>query len=577
MTAQRCLALRLMVFACLGVFTTSATASINTFTSGTPPIGDGNLYPRSVNPARQAIGGGASPDTYFDPNNGVGFFNLNGNPAFFDANNLLTRPAQLLSGEAFWTDPKIGNFIGPSGNPFSLAHIGFDLGFPESDFGFDMAIASVSTDLPTSLRFQIQDEASNTAQGRLLFEIDSSGDGGSPGEIIPDLAGTFFTLNSPRVAYEARYRIPYFDLVDLLANENDDYDFDNPSPIRHFDIFLEDIATGGGTTQIAIDNFVIGDTAVLNPTAEPTYIPVIGPIGDNRPQLFTYALEDLPPDAPDDIFPLELADLGDRDFTALTVIGEGLGALEEVGARAHTRSTSVYFETDNAGTELFGHEITHTLQGSGNTDLPPNQTAIEEAAATRVDNLVNTAPNPAPGSAPGNALGDSGTTSALTRGTAPSPQIIEVTTVLQANPTDNALQQAFQQAALQAQATEQAIQPANDDESVRLELVQLTEQTLAELAGDAGLNPPSYYLNYSAQQYLALKTALGDAMLLGDGGSTVVPVFNNAGGIVTYAVTAWLVSDQSGLFQSVITVPEPASLLALAAMVGLVRTPRRQR
>jgi hypothetical protein len=77
---------------------------LHTFTPDPPPIGDGIDYPRMINPARQFPGGGVAPDA-FDAGMGVIFNNTNGNPAFFDGNNLLTRPSALVTNEAFWTDP----------------------------------------------------------------------------------------------------------------------------------------------------------------------------------------------------------------------------------------------------------------------------------------------------------------------------------------------------------------------------------------------------------------------------------------------------------------------------------------
>ncbi len=287
------------------------------FTSGLPPVGDFEDYPRSLNPARQAPGGGASPGSFFSTI-GVSFNNLNGNPAYFDANNLLTRPATLINNEAFWTDPKFGQFSSGGGGTFELAHFGFDFipGFTDGlDFGFDLAMASVSTDLPTGsffdeqtgnfitapfLPFQIQDDNFNTARGTLVFASGASS-GPEEGAIFAETVGTFNTLGSPRTAYEARFRIDQSFLQGLIEYENDLFGGDpggdpeeDPGdggfvsgPIQFFDIDLANITTFGGTTQIAMDNFVLGGTPAINdPLREPLTFSPFDPVGANTPQYF---------------------------------------------------------------------------------------------------------------------------------------------------------------------------------------------------------------------------------------------------------------------------------------------------
>ena len=308
-------------------------------------------YPTTLNPARQAGGsGGAFSDTFFTYE-GVGFTNLNGNPAYFDSNNLLTRPAALISGDAFWTDPKVGNFTS-GGSSHQLAQFGFlfdDASSFGSDFGFDLAIASVSTDVPASLSFQIQDQNGYTATGMLILGSAPAAVSTQP-EISPvildigaryaESAGTFNTLNSARVGREARFRLSHDDLMNLIYNQNDisdpgsaNYIENYVSAIEFFDIDLMDIATGGGTTQVAIDNFVLNNAELPLPDREPVFVPSFGPIGENTPQYFNYASEvaaDLP--AETQIADIDLNLLSDEGFTAITATGD----LENLGAEAAT-------------------------------------------------------------------------------------------------------------------------------------------------------------------------------------------------------------------------------------------------
>mgnify|MGYP006300300369 FL=1 len=306
-----------------------AAGDFFSFTSGPPPLGDIDVYPRSLNPARQSPGGGAGADTFFS-SPGVDFNNLNANPAYFDRNNLLTRPATLISNEAFWTDPKIGSF-NFGGSTFDVSSIGFSFdpvfGPIGADFGFDLALARVDTDLPTSsffdagsgnnktavfLPFQVQDENDFTARGELVFANGVSDIEFGESAFFAQQVGTFNTFNSPRTAWEGRFRFNQTDLQQLIANQNggfgDDEDFPDddgfdPSSIVFFDIDLDSVATFGGPSQIAIDNFVTNNAPVLDdPFVEPLLVRPFEPVGPNTPQYFIDASEedsDPFPDAPE--------------------------------------------------------------------------------------------------------------------------------------------------------------------------------------------------------------------------------------------------------------------------------------
>jgi hypothetical protein len=228
---------------------------LHTFTPDPPPIGDDIDYPRTLNPARLLPGAGIAPD-FFDAGTGMIFQSTHGNPAFFDANNLLTRPAARITNEAFWMDPKIGVFDTGMGED-EHASFGFQFS-PQAgeDFGFDVAIASVSEAPPTTLPFFIQNTDGDVGSFTLGLTL-----GG--GDVAPVEAGTFDTLNSPFQGREARFRIPHAQIEALLGDS---------SPLLIFSINLYDLSTLGGTTQIALDNFVLAGASAL--PNEPQHEPV---------------------------------------------------------------------------------------------------------------------------------------------------------------------------------------------------------------------------------------------------------------------------------------------------------------
>ncbi len=529
-------------------------AQFNTFTSGGPPLGDGNDYPRSLNPARQS-GGGASVDTFFSAT--VGFTNVNGNPAFFDSNNLLTRPAALINGDAFWTDPRLGNFETSSGTPFSIAQFGFefyDNGF--DSFGFDLAVASGSGPVPTSLPFQIQDFDSDAfGFGSLVLDPNQ---GGEFDEIFPSNAGTFFTIGG-RQGREARYRIERFEIEDIIGESLS-------GGTWFFDIDLEGIATLGGTTQVAIDNFVLDSATLPMPTREPVYLPPTPPIGPNRPQYFNYAetTNDQSDGDPYDLTDEELQDL----LVNLFIAGSSdiIPAIGEV----NPRSTSITFDGNSIDNGLSGHEVTY---------IPSAEVSASEAmegllifAAEFLPQLINNLPR-------------------FDQRNAPLPQIIDVLSLLELT-SDIALDQAAEQydempAILEFEVLEQGflneiVPIADDTSSDQLQLLtsgaEDSQSTTASIVAAAVSPEAMFYLNYTVDDYLALKESLNEPWYEGDAGSFVTPLYDGNGEILTFSVSTWTVSSQSGIFVPVILgaqVPEPGSLALL--LLGVVATTVRLR
>lgn len=538
-----------------------------TFTSGNPPIGDGNVYPRSLNPARNASGGVGISGGTFPSNGGVDFSNLNGNPAFFDANNLLTRPASLIQNEAFWTDPKNFNFVNSGGQVFPFAQMGFFVYGAEgrSEFGFDVAIASASGNVPTSLAFSIQGDDDWFGSGQLLL----TPDGGSPenGIFGPSDVGTFASLGG-RQGREARFRFDMSELLGLLEFEGEDPGFDgNDDPIdieRNIDVLAMDfrlvpLVTPGGTTQIAFDNVVLdGAEPFFEP--EPVILPPLPPAGPNRPQYTFYAEVENPPtdgDVNDLNADLDAA-FGDEDFAQIQVnqLTQGLGAAPA------TSSLNVIFTTSSTENGLVGHEAAHAVQ-TPSTFVPPDaESNVELAGETAFL---------------GNALQD--VVDGLTNGRSPDPQIVEILSEIQTNFGDAA-------EILEGLLDETDITPLDDPNDTQFQIdVQPTNSPEGGgNGGGAGLLLASlqivqsstldagamYYQGYSPREYQRLVEGSGGPRL-GDMGSYLTPTFGDDGQQVGWRVASWVVSDQSGFYTPIVTnIPEPVTGLAGGALAGLV-------
>jgi len=528
----------------------TSMAQVNTFTSGGPPLGDGNDYPSSLNRSSQSSSGGATVDAFFSDL--VGYTNSNFNPAFFDSNNLLTRPAALINGDAFWTDPKIGNFTGPSGGTFPLAQIGFQFDHAAfNTFGFDIAVASASEAVPATLPFQIQDFDSDTfGNGQLVLDPDA---GGGFGDLYPSDSGSFFTLGG-RQGLEARYRIDKFEIEDLTGE-----------PLSggtwFLDIDLLGVATLGGTTQVAIDNFVFDGASLPQPTREPVYLPPTPPIGPNRPQYFNYA-QTTDDQSDGDSYDFTASDLGD-DLTSVTATGE---VPQDIGADAFTHSSTIYFQSNSPDNGLYSHEVTHELAP------PPGDDGI--GPSVELENRVE------------NSSGG------VESGDAPSLQILDVQTLLNAG-DQRTLDTAGQQ--LESPQDVQPLDAAQDSPDGLLGLVNIgnpvgastvaSESPVSLLGSTIAFGTfaaePMFYVNYTVDDYLALKESLSEDLLEGDSGSVVSPVLDLNGEVATYLVSTWTVTTQGGVFLPVqfggTEVPEPSTGLLLLAMSGGAFVLRRRR
>lgn len=553
-----------------------------TFTSGLPPVGDGTVYPRSINPARQGVGGAAID--FFSTSSGTRFSNSNGNPAYFDANNLLTSPASLITNEAFWTDPKLGTFNSSGGDPFELAQFGvafFASIYQGMDFGFNLAMASVSEDLPTAsfgvstfayLPFQVQDEDGNSAQGRLVFG--DSGDD-SLGDIYAEEFGTFQTLSSPRTAYEARFELEQNELWQLIAEENgfaDNFDpeTDTASPIHHFDIDLAGIATGGGTTQVAMDNFFVGNATLPAselPRETLLYQPQ-QPVGENTPQYFSLdALSTM----------IDFGQASDGMRVALsTVLGDVSGLNLGSIISGVTQETAVHlFDTSiDSGFQPGISSLTTTPQSTGG------------GLIGGIGNILSLLPEETLVGTPiFNAFTDISGQIAVTMSTALSG-------VLDPSLNQDSYEQIIDR--LYADTRRISLQNTVDLNEVMesatgfTRLLHQPEQPLVEGTFDglasfavleADYGSPELFINYTLDQYLALMLAEGSGPRVGDTGGWFEPIFDTSGNIVDLQAHSWLITDESGTFITSVymSIPEPGMLAIFAAGAGILLVRREHR
>lgn len=595
----------------------SVSAQVNTFTSGNPPIGDGNQYPTSLNPASQSSGGGASSRSFF-ANNGVGFTSLNGNPAFFDSNNLLTRPATLITGDAFWSDPRIGNFTNADGSPFDVSLMSFELPAFTSSFGFDLAVASASADVPLVLEFNIQTfdfegglggPGEAFGFGQLLLTGSGGGVtvlGNGDGQITPFSSGTFSTIG-PRTGREARYRIDTADLLSFIQfdegfggpedpeDPESDPDFEEFTPTLDngffIDINLRPISTFGGTTQIAIDNFVLDNAPIPNGPPDPTFLFTEFPAGENRPQYLNYDAEVVPDNADGDTYDFDPTQFDGPITKVLVDIEEPAG---ELGAKSFTKDVSIYFDSNAPDDGLQAHEVTHSTQTILDQDQLPEESAIL-GGDTKIQSILDEVGDP---DAPAQIVEITTTIDAGADGAArlirrtiqnleeEGPGIISIP-VPGDEPADlfdpGGLGETVTLLGIKAHdlidqvPDEQSLQVSDgEDDLSSLFLSFSSEASVSDVLLDA-TQGPMYYANTAVSTYLAIKDDAGEELVIGDQGFFITPIFDDEGELLTYSVQTWLITDENGIFTPVLTnVPEPTSL-ALIAAGGLLLERRRRR
>lgn len=544
-----------------------ASAQVNTFTSGGPPLGDGNDYPRSLNRSSQTSGGGASVDIFYSDL--VGYTNANFNPAFFDSNNLLTRPAALINGDAFWTDPKLGNFTGPFGDPFQLAQIGFEFNDASFEsFGFDLAVASASGTVPTSLPFQIQDfDADTFGFGSFVLDPDA---GGNFGEVYPVESGRFATLGG-RLGREARYRIDKFEIEDLLGEP-----LSGGSWFLDFD--LQDIATLGGTSQVAIDNFVLDGAPIPPGSRDPNFIFTEFPFGENRPQYLNYDDEPAPDNPNGDTYNYDPSEFTETYTQARLDIED---PPSDSGANSFTDDVSILFPSDAPQNGLVRHEVTHTRESTLNpNELPENSVVL--GGDTSINSIFDDLPFPDDGDEPAQIFQlttkvDRAAESASAAIKAAQNSTFDAIGDLGSQPSSifslDGLGGSIDKAAMHAHKAINSI--PDTEEIMEFDLLQVHGAVpLAMMIGEAP--EPMLYTNTTVGTYLAIKEAAGEELVIGDEGFFITPIFDDNSDLVSYSVTTWLVTNEDGIYTAYITgVPEPSSVVLVLACVAAMAVRHR--
>lgn len=202
-----------------------AQAQFYTFTSG--PSGDGFVWDEDQPPS--GLNDLSDGETFFAPDDNGGFVNIenfSGNPNFFDDAYQAAGNSSVISGEAWWGNP-IDNGFSTVGAYFINAANGFP-----TQVDFDFAWAMAGSDADDFIELQVYDEEFDTAF--LSFELDNSFNaGGAFGGFDGWEGSVSFTL-------------------DDAQNENFDVD-----EIAGFSVFLDSIATLGGSGEFAIDNLSI--------------------------------------------------------------------------------------------------------------------------------------------------------------------------------------------------------------------------------------------------------------------------------------------------------------------------------
>ena len=504
----------LLVLASLLAATPARGQILHTFTPDPPPIGDDIEYPRTINPARQAPGGGVAPD-FFDTEAGTIFQSTNGNPAFFDGSNLLTRPAARITNEAFWTDPKIGVF--DSGMRFDVEEASFGFQFSPAggaDFGFDLAIASVSEAVPLTLPIFLQNANSPPDFG--VFELGLTA---GTGDIAPTEADTFDTSNGPFPGREARFRIQHSDVEALLGNG---------SPLLIASIDLRDVSTLGGTTQVALDDFVLAGASVLpnEPQREPArFQSALLLPGELQGFAFLPATPE-----PGDI-EIDLSLLS-TDLIEAAVIGESTSAVPAT------------FEAEQSitwpdGTPMVDRRLRFEIDwwpSSPPDSVPPEVTPLEPSP--RVE---------APGSEG-------------------IPFFVEVQSFLSeaVDVTEDLVEELLIQQLFEAPSPQNPADLAELIETRRNAVMLLIDDPTGQRSARGTAPDTTLYGFYSLDEYLAELRQAGLEPVIGDTGGAFTPVTDDDGQIVDFRVTSWRIADEPGRFVPVLLVPEPGPVVMLA-------------
>ena len=200
-----------------------AGAQIYSFTSG--PSGDGFNWPASPT-------GLLESDDFSTPDDII-FINFTGNSVFFDSQYQVAGNGSRINGDALW-----GNPVDTHGDPTMTLDF-YDVGGVQ-DVAFDFAWSAAGIgEIGDIVTFAVYDSENRSTFYDWTLGSTFSGFGGSTG-------------------YEDRISLSTSFLIE------DEGDGDPLANIEYVDIYLNEIVTGGPSSEFAIDDFVLGDGGVID-------------------------------------------------------------------------------------------------------------------------------------------------------------------------------------------------------------------------------------------------------------------------------------------------------------------------
>lgn len=488
-------------------------------------------WPRAQRSKQTATG--LAGDQFLTPEK-VAFNNFTGNLAFFDANNLTTRPSSLINGAAWWTDVKSRSYTGAGGQTFETTTMSIDFfnNTPDrfvTEFGLDIAIAAIGGGgAPASIIVDAFDNLGYRTFHSLSFT--------STANPFTQLIGTYTSLNVPNSGREARFWFTASSLLNNPAAFTDPRYDPSHYGVQAMNFSLKPLATLGSTTQIAFDNFILGSGAQPNSITEPlTYHNPI-PIGANTPYTFVY--DDATAGANETVVDPDSYDIEDVLQAHLAVLSP-TDVRNLVATSSVTTTTDIYTQAAHA-LDLITYEMEVTLEAAG---VPILRVEVQAEPGGFVEQAIST------------------------------------TTALQ-NAIDDAVKSHdFETAARLMDQQSQIFDSMSDALEVYNDTFMTNMQSLRLFAFGAPMEEvdPDYYFNFSFEDYMAYKELLEEEWVVGDSGAIVAPFLGTNGEILTYLVTTWIVTDSGGTFSlGLASVPEPASAMTLLVAAALILNPRRR-
>lgn len=446
----------------------------------------------------------------FDTPEGVSFNNYTGNLAFFDRDNLQTRPAGLIANEAWWTNVKTKRW----GTNNNMESCDWGIGFFNSASGFantvtfDIAVAS-PIEIPEIMNIVVSDP-DNEGIGTYIDLVE-------PDSGVTVAVESFTSLNSP-FCYAARVHLDMNTLFADKMSENPELDESNYG-IEFIDFRLDDFSTPNGLVQVAIDNLVVGNALPKTILAEPVTHGNETPAAPDTEVQIVFTSNPPNPPAPNTIY-----------------VNPG-----EVTSNGAGFEVTSYYESQyiNSSTAAMGGGLppfnwnavltTSTQEGStgpvapGENDLGTVNlmNSLQEAAQNLTTGIQLTLPN-----------------------------------------TDNLI--------VPPTIDQTILSDYNYGET----LVDMTESVLQFTLDQLDQFGPEvttqrYFVNYSFEDYQQWLQQTGSPSFLGDAGYTTIPLTDEFGSITGYGFDFWMTGfdDRSiNFIYSAVAVPEPTVLTMLGAL-----------